>query len=127
TASRLGVKQVALEQVRFVAPLIMGAPDVPLVALSIEEASGRFLLRSRSATGTAWTVHASGRTLTGGYEQTTVAGPEIEVGIDVDPELFYTGLAAAGLQYGPSFRRVTSVRVGADVVVATVDGGIAAG
>ncbi|GAD82485.1 type I polyketide synthase [Nocardia asteroides NBRC 15531] len=127
TASRLGVKQVALEQVRFVAPLIMGAPDVPLVALSIEEASGRFLLRSRSATGTAWTVHASGRTLTGGYEQTTVAVPEIEVGIDVDPELFYAGLAAAGLQYGPSFRRVTSVRVGADVVVATVDGGIAAG
>ncbi|OXR41482.1 Phthiocerol synthesis polyketide synthase type I PpsC [Nocardia cerradoensis] len=126
TTSRIGSEQVALEGVRFVAPLIMGAPDVPLVALSIEEASGRFLIRSRSATGTAWTVHASGRTLTGSHEQTTVAVPEIEVGIDVDPAMFYTGLAAAGLQYGPSFRRVTSVRVGRDVVVATVDGAIAA-
>ncbi|NKY88734.1 type I polyketide synthase [Nocardia veterana] len=126
TKSRIGSDQVALEGVRFVAPLIMGAPDVPLVALSIEEASGRFLIRSRSATGTAWTVHATGRTLTGSHEQTTVDVPEIEVGIDVDPAMFYTGLAAAGLQYGPSFRRVTSVRVGRDVVVATVDGEIAA-
>ncbi|AHH19543.1 polyketide synthase [Nocardia nova SH22a] len=125
TQSRIGSEQVALEGVRFVAPLIMGAPDVPLVALSIEEASGRFLIRSRSATGTAWTVHASGRTLTGSHEQTTIDVPEIEVGIDVDPAMFYTGLAAAGLQYGPSFRRVTRVRVGRDVVVATVDGEIA--
>ncbi|WP_227981526.1 type I polyketide synthase [Nocardia spumae] len=126
TQARIGSEQVALEGVRFVAPLVMGAPDVPLVALSIEEASGRFLIRSRSATGTAWTVHASGRTLTGSHEQTTVAVPEIEVGIDVDPALFYSGLAAAGLRYGPSFQRVTSVRVGRDVVVATVDGAIAA-
>ncbi|GEM31393.1 putative polyketide synthase [Nocardia neocaledoniensis NBRC 108232] len=126
TASRIGTTQVALEQVRFVAPLIMGAPDVPLVAMSVEEASGRFLIRSRSATGTAWTVHASGRTLTGSHEQIPVEVPDIEVGVDVDPAMFYTGLAAAGLQYGPSFRRVTSVRVGKDVVVATVDGAIAA-
>ncbi|MBF6434848.1 type I polyketide synthase [Nocardia cyriacigeorgica] len=126
TASRIGAKQVALEGVRFIAPLIMGAPDVPLVALSVEEASGRFLIRSRSATGTAWTVHASGRTLTGSHEQTVVRVPSIEVGVDVDPAMFYSGLAAAGLQYGPSFQRVTSVRVGRDAVVATVDGSIAA-
>ncbi|MFF0546307.1 type I polyketide synthase [Nocardia thailandica] len=126
TAARTGSKQVALEQVRFVAPLIMGAPDVPLVALQVEEASGRFLLRSRSATGTAWTLHASGRTLTGGHEQRVVEVPEIDRGVDIDPEMFYAGLAAAGLQYGPAFRRVTSVRVGRDVVVATVDGAIAA-
>ncbi|WP_280232917.1 type I polyketide synthase [Nocardia cyriacigeorgica] len=127
TASRIGSKQVALEGVRFVAPLIMGAPDVPLVAVSVEEASGRFLIRSRSATGTAWTVHASGRTLTGSHEPTVVRVPTIDVGIDVDPAMFYSGLAAAGLQYGPSFQRVTSVRVGKDAVVATVDGAIAAG
>jgi acyl transferase domain-containing protein len=126
TASRLGVERVALEQVRFVAPLIMGAPDVPLVALTVEEASGRFLIRSRSATGTAWTVHAFGRTLTGSHKPTKVTVPTLDVGLDVDPQMFYTGLAAAGLQYGPAFRRVTSVRVGADAVVATVDGTIAA-
>ncbi|OQS16150.1 polyketide synthase [Nocardia donostiensis] len=127
TAFRIGAAQVALEGVRFLAPLIMGAPDVPLVAVSVEEASGRFLIRSRSATGTAWTVHATGRTLTGSHEQTKVTVPTIDIGIDVDPAMFYSGLAAAGLQYGPSFRRVTSVRVGGDTVVATVDGSIAAG
>ncbi|PXX71337.1 acyl transferase domain-containing protein [Nocardia tenerifensis] len=126
TATRLGVKRVGLEQVRFVAPLIMAAPDVPLMALSIEESSGRFLIRSRNATGTAWTVHAFGRTLTGSHSPTKATVPTIDVGVDIDPEMFYTGLSAAGLQYGPSFRRVTSMRVGLDTAVATVDGAIAA-
>ncbi|WP_329409749.1 SDR family NAD(P)-dependent oxidoreductase [Nocardia vinacea] len=126
TATRLGVKRVALEQVRFVAPLIMGAPDVPLMALSVEESSGRFLIRSRNATGTAWTVHSFGRTLTGSHAPTKATVPTIDVGIDIEPEMFYSGLAAAGLQYGPAFQRVTSVRVGKDAVVATVDGTIAA-
>ncbi|MEV6279492.1 SDR family NAD(P)-dependent oxidoreductase [Nocardia sp. NPDC051832] len=126
TAKRLGVERVALEQVRFVAPLIMGAPDVPLVALTVEEASGRFLIRSRSATGTAWTLHASGRMLTGSHRQTRVEVPEIEVGVDIDPKLFYSGLAAAGLRYGPAFQRVRSARVGTDTVTASVDGSIAA-
>ncbi|WP_280404818.1 type I polyketide synthase [Nocardia brasiliensis] len=126
TATRLGVKRVALEQVRFVAPLIMAAPDVPLMALSVEESSGRFLIRSRNATGTAWTVHAFGRTLTGSHLPSKATVPQIEVGIDIDPDMFYTGLAAAGLQYGPSFRRVTAMRVGRDTAVATVDGTIAA-
>ncbi|MFB8003475.1 type I polyketide synthase [Nocardia sp. NPDC056000] len=124
-ATRLGGERVALEQVRFVAPLIMGAPDVPLLALTVEEASGRFLIRSRPATGTAWTLHASGRMLTGRHRPTRVQVPEIEVGVDVDPKLFYGGLAAAGLQYGPSFRRVLTARVGRDTVTATVDGAIA--
>ncbi|WP_216895846.1 type I polyketide synthase [Nocardia alni] len=126
-ASRLGVERVGLEQVRFVAPLIMGAPDVPLVALSVEEASGRFLIRSRAATGQAWTVHARGRLLTGSHERTFARVPGIEVGVDIDPEMFYSGLDAAGLQYGPYFRRVVDVRVGEDIAVATVDGSIAAG
>ncbi|GAA5057426.1 type I polyketide synthase [Nocardia callitridis] len=126
-AKQLGVERVGLEQVRFVAPLIMGAPDVPLVALTVEEASGRFQIRSRSATGTAWTLHASGRTLTGSHKQTKVALPDIgaDAGIDVDPKMFYTGLAAAGLQYGPSFQRVLTARVGQDAVIATVDASIA--
>ncbi|MCX4096802.1 type I polyketide synthase [Nocardia sp. alder85J] len=127
TAKRLGAERVALEQVRFVAPLIMGAPDVPLLALTVEEASGRFLIRSRSATGTAWTLHASGRMLTGSHQRTRVEVPVISVGVDVDPKLFYSGLAAAGLQYGPSFRRVLSARVGKDTATAIVDGSIAVG
>ncbi|WP_433574764.1 type I polyketide synthase [Nocardia brasiliensis] len=122
-ASRTGRKRVAVEQVRFVAPLIMTAPDVPLMELSVDESSGRFLIRSRTATGSIWTVNAVGRLLAGTYEPSKVAVPEAE--IEIDSASFYAGLAARGLKYGPAFRRVTSVRAGATTVVALVDGEIA--
>ncbi|MGW4843136.1 type I polyketide synthase [Nocardia brasiliensis] len=122
-ASRNGDKCVALEQVRFVAPLITNAPDVPLLELSIEESSGRFLIRSRSATGSIWTVHAVGRMLTGSYEPAKGTVPQAR--LEIAPDLFYSGLAARGLCYGPAFRRVQSVRMGTDTVVAVVDGEIA--
>ncbi|MEV6280015.1 SDR family NAD(P)-dependent oxidoreductase [Nocardia sp. NPDC051832] len=126
-ASRMPDKRVALEQVRFVAPLLMSGPDVPLLEFSVEDSSGRFLIRSRSATGSVWTVHAVGRLLTGSYETTKVAVPELESAVEFSPELFYSALGSRGLQYGPAFQRVTAVRAGADTAVATVDGGIAAG
>ncbi|WP_109526998.1 type I polyketide synthase [Nocardia aurea] len=125
-SSRMVDKRVALEQVRFVAPLIMSAPDVPLLEFTIEESSGRFLIRSRSATGTVWTVNAIGRLLTGSYEGAKGTVPEDDSAVDFAPDLFYAALAARGLQYGPTFRRVTSVRAGTDAVVATVDATIAA-
>ncbi|MEV0292234.1 SDR family NAD(P)-dependent oxidoreductase [Nocardia sp. NPDC050710] len=124
--SRMADKRVALEQVRFVAPLIMSTPDVPLLEFSIEESSGRFLIRSRSATGSVWTVNAVGRLLSGIYEPSKTTLPELDSAVDFAPDLFYAALAARGLQYGPAFRRVTSVRAAADTVVATVDGTIAA-
>lgn len=125
-SSRLGGTRAALEQVRFVAPLIMAGPDVPLLETSVEDSSGRFLIRSRAATGSVWTVNATGRLLTGSYEATKVEPPQLDSGVEFDPELFYAALAARGLRYGPAFRRVTAVRATADAVVATVDGTIAA-
>lgn len=125
-ATRSGDKRIALEDVRFVAPLVMSQPDVPFLELGIEDASGRFLIRSRSATGSVWTVHSTGRVLTGAYEPVLETVPEPESAIDFEPDLFYAALASRGLQYGPAFRRVTAVRAGRDAVVATVDGSIAA-
>ncbi|MEV0366079.1 type I polyketide synthase [Nocardia fusca] len=124
-ATRSGDKRVALENVRFVAPLVMAQPDVPFLELSVEDASGRFLIRSRSATGSVWTVHSTGRILTGTYEPVVETVPEPDSAIDFAPDLFYAALASRGLQYGPAFRRVTAVRAGRDLVVASVDGSIA--
>ncbi|MEC3919766.1 type I polyketide synthase [Nocardia sp. CDC160] len=126
-ASRSGGTRVALEGVRFVAPLVIAASDVPLFETSVEDSSGRFLIRSRPATGSVWTVNATGRLLTEGYEPSKTIPPELDSAVDLDPDLFYSALAARGLRYGPVFRRVTAVRANADVVVATVDGEIAAG
>ncbi|MGV9411049.1 type I polyketide synthase [Nocardia sp. NPDC003693] len=116
--------RVALEGVRFVAPLIMAPSDIPLLETSVEDSSGRFLIRSRAATGSVWTVNATGRLLTDGYEPSKVSVPEDDSATEFDPELFYAALAARGLQYGPAFRRVTSVRATVDTVVAAVDAGI---
>ncbi|MFB7876524.1 SDR family NAD(P)-dependent oxidoreductase [Nocardia sp. NPDC056064] len=126
-ALRRGESRVALENVRFVAPVTMNSPDAPLLELSVEEASGRFLIRSRGATGTVWTVNATGRVLNGSFEATDMVVPVMDSAAEFVPEQFYSALAARGLRYGPAFRRVTSVRADSDTVVATVDAGIAAG
>ncbi|NKY54665.1 type I polyketide synthase [Nocardia flavorosea] len=126
-ATRSGDKRIALEDVRFVAPMVMAQPDVPFLELGVEEGGGRFLIRSRSATGSVWTVHSTGRILNGSYETIVDTVPEPESAVDFEPELFYAALASRGLQYGPAFRRVTAVRAGRDAVVATVDATIAAG
>lgn len=126
-AARASNKRVGAEGLRFVAPLVMSGPDVPFVEFNVEEASNRFVIRSRSATGSVWTVNAFGRLQTGTYEPVRGSVPELESAVEFAPEMFYTALAARGLQYGESFRRVTSVRAGRDTVVATVDAGIAAG
>ncbi|MEV3962545.1 SDR family NAD(P)-dependent oxidoreductase [Nocardia sp. NPDC050193] len=124
-ATRAGDKRVALEDVRFVAPLVMAQPDIPFLELGVEDASGRFLIRSRSATGSVWTVHSTGRILSGTYEPVVDTVPEPESATDIAPDLFYAALASRGLQYGPAFRRITAVRAGRDAVVASIDGSIA--
>ncbi|MBH0778410.1 type I polyketide synthase [Nocardia bovistercoris] len=125
-ASRMATKRVALEEVRFIAPLVMGSSDLPITLFSVEETSGRFMLRSRSATGSVWTVNAIGRLLMGSYESTKVEVPELDSAVEFEPELFYNALAARGLRYGPSFRRVTSVRADTDTAVSVIDASIAA-
>ncbi|WP_306365088.1 SDR family NAD(P)-dependent oxidoreductase [Nocardia sp. CC227C] len=126
-ASRAGNTAVAVEQVRFVAPLLISGSDVPLLETSVEDASGRFLIRSRSATGSVWTVHATGRLLAGSYASTAVVLPQLDSEVEFDPDLFYSALAARGLRYGPAFRRVVAVRADATTVVAEVDGSRAEG
>ncbi|MEC3956828.1 SDR family NAD(P)-dependent oxidoreductase [Nocardia sp. CDC153] len=124
-ALRTDSTRAAVEDVDFVAPLVIDEGEAPIVELRVEESTDRFTIRSRGAAGTVWTVHATGRLITGVFEPTKVEVPDIEEMLEVDPAEFYTGLAARGLQYGPAFRRATSVRVSGTTVVSTLDGGIA--
>ncbi|WP_280346379.1 type I polyketide synthase [Nocardia neocaledoniensis] len=126
-AARSESAQVGLEGVRFVAPLVVNSGTAPVVDLHLEESTGRFTIRSRGAAGTVWTVHATGRVVEGGYSPVTAEVPDAAALTSVEPADFYTGLAAVGLEYGPAFRRVTSIGLGSAMVVARVDGGIGAG
>ncbi|MFC4376101.1 SDR family NAD(P)-dependent oxidoreductase [Nocardia halotolerans] len=126
-AVRAEAEQVGLEEVRFVAPMIVDAGDAPIVELHVQDATRRFTIRSRGAAATIWTVHATGRLVEGSYTPITAEVPGPDTMVAVDPADFYTGLAAAGLTYGPAFRRVTAIRLATDTVVARLDGEIAQG
>ncbi|MEV0077278.1 SDR family NAD(P)-dependent oxidoreductase [Nocardia neocaledoniensis] len=123
-AARSESAQVGLEGVRFVAPLVVNSGTAPVVDLHLEESTGRFTIRSRGAAGTVWTVHAMGRVVEGGYSPVTAEVPDADSLTSVEPEDFYAGLAAVGLEYGPAFQRVTSIGLGSAMVVARVDGEI---
>ncbi|WP_378738202.1 SDR family NAD(P)-dependent oxidoreductase [Nocardia brasiliensis] len=126
-AIRSGREELALEDIRFVTPLVIDPHDVPLLRSTVEESTKRFTMSARSAQGFTWTPHASGRLVEGplrprivelptGVETTTVCGADL-----------YPVLAEHGLSYGPAFQCVIEARIGADFVVAEIDASVAKG
>ncbi|QLY30523.1 SDR family NAD(P)-dependent oxidoreductase [Nocardia huaxiensis] len=124
-ALRTDSTRVAVEDIRFVAPLIIDEGAAPLAELHVEESTGRFVIRSRELGGDLWTTHATGRLITGAFDSTKVEVPDVDEMHAIDPAAFYAGLAARGLDYGPAFQRATAVRISGSTVVATLDGSIA--
>jgi acyl transferase domain-containing protein len=122
---RTGSARVAVEDLRFVAPLVIDEGETPIMEFDLEESTRRFTIRSRTLAGSVWTINAVGRLVEGVYEPTKVDVPVVDSMLEIDPADFYAGLAARGLDYGPTFRRATSVRISGSTVVSTVDGTIA--
>ncbi|MFE3755146.1 SDR family NAD(P)-dependent oxidoreductase [Nocardia tengchongensis] len=124
-ALRTESTRVAVEDVRFLAPLVVDEGMAPVVELQVEESTRRFTIRSREPAGDAWTVNATGRLVEGVYEPVKADLPVLEEMAVIDPDAYYTAFAARGLDYGPDFRRATALRVSGNTVVATLDGSIA--
>ncbi|WP_040781006.1 type I polyketide synthase [Nocardia pneumoniae] len=120
-AVRTGRSTFGLESVQFVAPLVIGQHDVPVLRLTVEETTHRFTLHSRAATGTTWTVNAHGRLIEADVDARTIDLTAPVGAVDVAAATLYDGLAAHGLAYGPSFRLITAAQVGADSVLARLD------
>ncbi|MEV6275313.1 SDR family NAD(P)-dependent oxidoreductase [Nocardia sp. NPDC051832] len=123
-ASRPGT---SVEHVRFVAPLVIESGDVPVMELSVEESTRRFTIRSRTATGSSWTVHATGRLVDGSYHPGKTEVPAIDAMTEVSPAVLYAELAGTGVAHGPSFQLVRQAWVDGETVVARIDASIAAG
>ncbi|MTE15996.1 SDR family NAD(P)-dependent oxidoreductase [Nocardia aurantiaca] len=124
-ALRTESTRVAVEDVRFLAPLVVDEGMAPVVELHVEESTRRFTIRSREPASTNWTINATGRLVEGTYEPTKADLPDTDEMLAIDPDAYYTAFAARGLDYGPAFRRATELRVSGNTVVATLDGGIA--
>jgi acyl transferase domain-containing protein/NADPH:quinone reductase-like Zn-dependent oxidoreductase/acyl carrier protein len=110
-----------VSDVRFVAPLVIDGGDVPLLRVAVEPGTGRFTIRARAATGTSWAVHATGRIVLAGADPVAPAASPETPTEQIDGAQLYQRLDARGLHYGPSFRRVQSLRIGAESVVAEID------
>ncbi|WP_194819700.1 type I polyketide synthase [Nocardia sp. XZ_19_385] len=117
----------SVEQVRFVAPLVIESGDVPVLELTVEDSTRRFTIRSRTATGSSWTVHATGRLVDGRYEPGKTDFPALDAMTEVEPAALYAELAGTGVEHGPSFQLVRQAWVDGDTVVARIDASMAAG
>ncbi|GAB2515371.1 type I polyketide synthase [Nocardia heshunensis] len=120
-AIRTGREDLALEDVRFITPLVIDPHDVPLLRLSVEETTKRFTIASRPATGSTWTVNATGRLVEGPVRAQRLELPTATDATTIRGDDMYPVLAAHGLHYGPAFQGIVRARVGSDTVVASID------
>ena len=110
----------ALDDVRFVTPLVVEDDDVPTLRLTMESSSGRFTVSSRRSAATSWTGHASGR-IVDGFVRPTLALPSLTDAATVTADELYPRLAGRGLVYGPAFRRIVDAQVSDGRVLARID------
>ncbi|MDP7722115.1 type I polyketide synthase [Mycobacterium sp. TY814] len=120
-AARSGLKSAIVEDIRFAAPLFFDPADGAILRTELDEASRRFTIRSRAATGRTWTTHATGRLVDGKCSPTKHHVPDAADMTAIDPGDLYAAMAGNGMTYGPSFRRVTSLRANLTQAVGTVD------
>jgi acyl transferase domain-containing protein/NADPH:quinone reductase-like Zn-dependent oxidoreductase/acyl carrier protein len=110
----------ALDDVRFVSPLVVEATEVPTLRLDVESGSGRFHVSSRINPDANWTGHAHGRIVDGALRP-TLSLPELSGAATVTADTLYPRLAERGLAYGPAFRRILEGQVDGHRAVARVD------
>jgi acyl transferase domain-containing protein/NADPH:quinone reductase-like Zn-dependent oxidoreductase/acyl carrier protein len=112
----------ALDDVRFVSPLVVEPTEVPTLRLNVESSSGRFTVSSQSGPSANWTGHATGRIVDGALRP-TLSLPEVTTAgaTSTTADELYPRLAQRGLVYGPSFRRIVDAQANEDRAVARVD------
>ncbi|WP_165845321.1 type I polyketide synthase [Streptacidiphilus pinicola] len=113
-----------LAELVLAAPLTLGDQEAVIVQIEVGagDAAGRrtVTVHSREDASTDWTRHASGVLLPVGSPPPAVAAVPVEAATELSVDELYGGLAAAGLSYGPAFRRVTAVSAAGETVLADV-------
>ena len=117
----------ALDDVRFVTPLVVEANQVPTLRLNVESSSGRFTVSSQINPSASWTGHATGRIVDGAIHP-TLSLPELTSELTepfkattTTADALYRRLAERGLVYGPAFRRILDAQADHQTVLARVD------
>jgi acyl transferase domain-containing protein/NADPH:quinone reductase-like Zn-dependent oxidoreductase/NADP-dependent 3-hydroxy acid dehydrogenase YdfG/acyl carrier protein len=119
-AQTTGRPSPALDEVRFITPLVVEDNDVPTLRLTMESSSRRFTVSSRGTSATSWTHHADGR-IVDGLVRPTLALPALNGAATATADELYPRLAERGLVYGPAFRRIIDAQLSDRQVLARVD------
>ena len=107
-AQTTGRPAPALDEVRFITPLVVEHNDVPTLRLTMEPSSGRFTVSSRGSSATSWTRHASGR-IVDGLVRPTLALPVSPMPPPRPTRYTLAGRARPGVR--PAFRRIVEAQV----------------
>lgn len=112
-----------LEELEILAPLLLEDQPSKTVRFAIDEADGRFTIRSRQRLSQdPWQLHAVGRLPgkpEGGAPHGQLAAPQAPATVDATGHYGLT--ARVGLNYGPAFQAVSGVWAEDDAVVARLD------
>ncbi|NLG55085.1 MAG: SDR family NAD(P)-dependent oxidoreductase [Rhodococcus sp.] len=120
-ATRTGRDAVSVQDIRFVAPLVIDEHSIPVLELIVEPTTRRFTLRSKPIDETNWTTNAFGRLVEGPLHEARSDTNAPADAYRVQGSDLYTALAARGLQYGPAFQGIVHADVASDRVVAQLD------
>ena len=119
---------VALRDVHFIRPLLVGAEgrevQVILGAAANGARSARVVSRACGATGATWLEHAVGTVSAPGAAPSGEAldGIKRRCSEALDPAAFYQAFLAAGYQVGPSYRRIREIWGGSGESLCRLEG-----
>jgi len=110
-----------VENLEIHTPLLLDEQQARTVRFSIDTADGRFSVRSRLRLSTdPWALHVSGRIA--GATRHDAPPPSMQpvprVSAPIPGSIHYASARSIGLDYGPAFQAVASVRVAGDTVSA---------
>lgn len=112
-----------VESLEILAPMVFDGDHARSLRLTIQPRDGGFMIQSRQRLShDEWTPHAVGRLLesTGAWAGTDPAAPG-EARRVIDHDTHYALAADLGLDYGPVFRGLRSIRVEDDCLDAMLD------
>ncbi len=100
-----------LTDIDILRPLTLGAQGMREVSIRYERSLSRIEIFSRPRFGLEWTLHAGGRVSTlDGHATGAAIGLDAQAATVHGHAEIYKAATRAGLQYGPSFRRVSRLR-----------------
>ncbi|MHA7681440.1 SDR family NAD(P)-dependent oxidoreductase [Cupriavidus sp. PET2-C1] len=126
-AARLhfGTETCAVENLEIRSPVVFQAQQGRLFRFTVDPRTNGFVIETRPRLSTdPWTIGVAGRLLPGGpaaVPAETIGAAELaalEAASDIDGECLYGKAAEIGLNFGPAFKWVKSVRVAGDTAVA---------